>query len=90
MAPTDRSIWPATITSTMPIARTEVTDICRASCERLRGERKVPSVVNENTTQMSSSAPTMVSARQGIVVFAGGATTSVMRSSWRSAPWRRS
>ena len=64
MAPTERSIWPATITRTMPTARIEVTAICRARSERLRGVRKVPSVVKEKTTQMTSSAPTMVRARQ--------------------------
>src|SRR5688572_17029392 len=65
-APTERSICPATMTSTMPMARMEVTDICRASSERLRGLRKVPSVVMENTTQITIRAPTMVSARHGM------------------------
>ena len=65
-APTDRSIWPATITSTMPMARIEVTAICRASSDRLRGLRNVPSVMSEKTIQITSSAPTIVSARQGI------------------------
>ena len=48
------------------MARMEVTDICRASSERLRGIRNVPSVVIENTIQITARAPTMVSARQGM------------------------
>ena len=65
-APTERSICPATITSTIPIARMAVMDICRASSERLRGVKNVPSVRTENTTQMTRRAPTIVSARQGM------------------------
>ncbi len=65
-APTERSICPATMTSTIPMARIEVTDICRASSERLRGIRNVPSVVIENTIQITARAPTMVSARHGM------------------------
>ena len=48
------------------MARIEVTDICRASSERLRGIRNVPSVVIENTIQITARAPTMVSARHGM------------------------
>ena len=55
-APTERSIWPATITSTMPIARMAVIDIWRASSERLRGVRNVPSVSDERTPPRSPAA----------------------------------
>src|SRR5688500_165420 len=76
-APTERSIWPATITSTMPMARIEVTAIWRASSERLRGLRNVPSVISEKTIQITSSAPTMVSARHGIRNLALGSGWSI-------------
>jgi hypothetical protein len=69
IAPTDRSICPATITITMPMARREVTHIWRVRSERLRGERKVPSVARENAIQITARAPTRVRARQGMAVF---------------------
>src|SRR5438067_7652487 len=72
-APTERSIWPATITSTMPTARMAVTEVWRASSERLRGRRNVPPVVMENTIQMTTRAPTMMSERQGTERPARGA-----------------
>ena len=81
-APTERSICPATITSTMPVARMDVTAIWRASSERLRGERNMPSVAALNAIQIRASAPTIVRVRHAIgrrrsgVVPAPGAARS--------------
>jgi hypothetical protein len=55
----------------------DVTDIWRKSRERFRGLRKVPSVVKEKMTQIKSSAPTMVSARQGICLSVSAIVLSI-------------
>src|SRR4029450_10539115 len=75
-APTERSIWPATMTRTIPTARMAVTDVWRASSDRFRGRRKVPSVVSKKTTQMATRAPTMSSDRHGTATFQRGSPTA--------------
>ena len=64
-APTDRSICPATMTSTMPEASSAVIDIWRASNDRLRGDRNMPSVANVNTAKMTTSAASRPNVRHG-------------------------
>ena len=65
IAPTERSISPVTMTMTMPTARSEVTDICRARSARFLGLTNVPWVVTRKTAQMTARAPMSVSAFHG-------------------------
>ena len=58
--PTERSMWPATITSTMPMARIAVVTVCTKRFDRFRGVRKTRSVTKEKITQIPSSARNIV------------------------------
>ncbi len=57
------------MTSTIPIARMEVQDICRSSMERFLGVTNVPPVVAVKMIQMRRSASSNISARQGMLAF---------------------
>jgi len=57
--PTDRSMWPATITSTMPIARIRMYPFCTIRFEMFCGRRRMPFVVIENSTTTAMSARKM-------------------------------
>jgi hypothetical protein len=44
----------------MPTARTPVTAVCRIRLEKLRALRKIPSVAQLKSSQMTTSAKTIV------------------------------
>src|SRR3989338_9119699 len=54
--PTERSIWRATITKTMPVAMMPTETVCTEMLKILRGDRNLPSVMNWNTTQRTAKA----------------------------------
>ena len=54
--PTDRSMWPATITITMPMARIRIWAFCTTRFETLSGLSSTPSVVTWNRTTIAASA----------------------------------
>src|SRR5690606_39992488 len=54
--PTERSMCPVMITSVIPIARIEITDIWRNRLDRLRDDRKSPSVKTVNKRAMNARA----------------------------------
>src|SRR5215216_3120403 len=68
MEPTERSIWRATITSTMPAAMTATDAVCTERFHRLRGVRKAPPDRRSTPIQISASAPSMPTKRASISV----------------------
>src|SRR3954471_24511158 len=57
--PTDRSIWRATITNTMPHEITAIADAWTERLYRLRGERNNPSVRTSSAIQIPARASSM-------------------------------
>ncbi len=57
--PTDRSMWPAMMTITMPIARTRMYPFCTTRLEMFCGRSRMPSVRNANSATTAISAMKM-------------------------------
>ena len=64
--PTDRSIWRATMTKTMPLAMIATGTVCTAMLKTLRGPTNVPPVQMVNTTATAAKAISMPSSRTSI------------------------
>ncbi len=57
--PTDRSMWPAMMTMTMPAARIITYAFCWIRLATLFGSRSLPSVMISKSRTIAKSAPTM-------------------------------
>ena len=88
--PTDRSMWRATITITMPMARIRICAFCTTRLETLSGLSSTPSVVIWKSTTIAASAMIMpywrmLPRRMLVRVLIGYLASTVMyriRDSW--------